>query len=127
MLLMRGKHSLARFVKIGFHRFPYQVSFKCDACSDEDAAGKTNVGETFTDRVEFACVDTEDHQDAEDDVGNYEEEISNAEKAKQMVENTSHRSLAQYHQTKQVSNYEIIRINIIFYWLKTYKRQSQNS
>ena len=108
MLLMRGKHSLARFVKIGFHRFPYQVSFKCDACSDEDAAGKTNVGETFTDRVEFACVDTEDHQDAEDDVGNYEEEISNAEKAKQMVENTSHRSLAQYHQTKQVSNYEIM-------------------
>ena len=85
------------------------------------------MGETFADRVEFACVDTEDHQDAEDDVGNYEEEISNAEKAKQMVENTSHRFLAQYHQTKQVSNYEIIRINIIFYWLKTYKRQSQNS
>ena len=40
--------------------FLYLMSLKCDACSDEDADGKANMGETFADWVKFACIDIED-------------------------------------------------------------------
>ena len=80
------------------------------------------MGETFTDRVEFACVDAEDHQDAEDDVGNYEEEISNAEKTL---------LIDLWHNITRPSKFptmkSFLRINITFYWLKTDIRLSQNS
>ena len=59
----------------------YQVSFKCDSYCDEDTAGKGNVRDAFTDGVEFAGVDTEEHQDAENDVWKDEEKVSNAKEA----------------------------------------------
>ena len=56
------------------------MSFKCDAGSYEDTAGKTNMGETFTDWVELACVVIEDHQETENNVGADEEEVSKQRK-----------------------------------------------
>ena len=62
------------------------------------------MGNTFADGVEFARVDTEEHQNAQDDVWNDEEKVSNAEEAKQVVENTFHGALAHHNETQNVPN-----------------------
>ena len=80
------------------------MSLKCDACSDEDAAGETNMGNTFTDGVKFAGIDTEDEQGAENDVGDDEEKVSHTETGKEMMENTFHRFLTKDSQTQCISN-----------------------
>ena len=80
------------------------MSFKCDAGSYEDTAGKTNMGETFTDWVELACVVIEDHQETENNVGADEEEVSKAKETKQMVENTFNGSLTKDHKAEHVPN-----------------------
>ena len=76
------------------------MSFKCDAGSYEDTAGKTNMGETFTDWVEITCVNTENKQWTENDVGDDEEKVSHTETGKKVVENTLHRFLTQDYQAE---------------------------
>jgi hypothetical protein len=76
------------------------MSFKSNADCNEDAERESNMGETFTDWVEITCVNTENKQWTENDVGDDEEKVSHTETGKKVVENTLHRFLTQDYQAE---------------------------
>ena len=76
------------------------MSFKSNADCNEDTDRESNMGETFTDRVEITCVNAENKQWTENDVGDDEEKVSHTETGKKMVENSLHRFLTQDYQAE---------------------------
>ena len=82
------------------------VSLKCDCYDGESAACQSKMWNTFTDWVEIAFVNAKNNQDTENNVRNDEKKISNAEKSKEMVEDTFHAALAKNHKTEEISHYK---------------------
>ena len=80
------------------------MSFKSNADCNEDADRESNMGDTFADRVEITCVNAENKQWTENDVGDDEEKVSYTETGKKMVENALHGFLTQDNQAEQVPN-----------------------
>ena len=76
------------------------MSFKSNADCNEDADRESNMGDTFADRVEITCVNAENKQWTENDVGDDEEKVSYTETGKKMVETTLHRFLTQDYQAE---------------------------
>ena len=82
------------------------VSFKGDCYYNESATCQSKMWNTFTDWVEIAFVNAKNNQDTENNVRNDEKKIGNAEKSKEMVEDTFHAALAKNHKTEEISHYK---------------------